>query len=70
MEVEPNIAVLGITKVIEMVPPPCTNTRVFILVELVVDAMLPAMVIKGKYRYKPGIEGLLVGVPMYNKMSR
>jgi len=50
MEVEPNIAVLGVTKGIEMVPPHFTDTRVCILITLVVDAMLPVMFTKGKYR--------------------
>lgn len=48
MEVEPNIAVLGVMKGMEIVPPPCMDTIVCILVALMVDSMLPEVVIKGK----------------------
>jgi len=69
MEVEPNIAVIGVMEGIEMVPPPCTDTSVYKLIVHVMDDTLLVVVIEGKYRYKPGLEGLLVGVPMYNKTS-
>lgn len=70
MEVEPNIAVLGVTKGIEIVPPPCTDTRACILIAFMVEAMLPVVVIEGKDRNKPRLKGLLVRVPMYNKKSK
>ena len=41
--VDPNKDVEGMA----IVPPPCTNMGVCILVALMVDAMLPSMVIEG-----------------------
>ncbi len=58
MEVDPNIVVLGVTEGMEIVPPPCIDMGFFMLVALVVDAMLPAVVIKGIDLCKPGLEGL------------
>jgi len=50
----------------EIVPSPCTDIGVCILVALVVDAMLPAVVIELMYVCGPGLEGLRIEVPMYN----
>ena len=44
MEVEPNIEVLGVTEGMEIIPPPCMDTRVCILVVLMVDVVLPTVV--------------------------
>lgn len=49
MEVKPNIVVLGVMEGMEIIPPPCTDKGVFILVALMVEAMLLAVVIEGKY---------------------
>lgn len=48
-DVEPNIAVLGVIEGMEIVPPPCTEKGVCIIVALIVETMLPAVVIEGKY---------------------
>jgi len=47
MEVEPNIAVLGVIEGVEIVPSPCTNMGVCILIVFFMDVMLTAVVIEG-----------------------
>lgn len=44
LEIDPNKYVDGM----EIVPPPCTNVGVYMVVALVIDPMLPAVVIEGK----------------------
>lgn len=70
MEVEEKIAVLGVIKGVEIVPPPYTDKIVCTLKALIVETMLATMVIEGKYRYGLGLEDLWVRVLMYNKTSR
>lgn len=58
MEVDPNMAVLGVIEGMEIVPTPCTDMGVYMLTTLVVDAMLLAVVIEGIDGCKPGTKGL------------
>lgn len=70
MEVDPNKDVLTVdlnkdVEGMEIVPPPCNDIEVCILVAFAVDAMLPAVVIEGMFVCGLGLEGLCVGVPTY-----
>lgn len=56
LAVDPNKDVEGM----EMVPPPCIDIGVCILIVLVVDAMLPEVVIEGMCVCGPRLEGLCV----------
>jgi len=58
MEVETNIVVLGVLQGMEIVPPPCIDMGVYMLVTLVVDVVLPTVVIKVIDVCGPGLKGL------------